>query len=94
MATESPPGLCHGAAPPAPILALSGASNERLYMPTDLLKSKLWEDFAEREKMMTRVDAMIVDMLSEFLEDSSTSASSSIWASPAPDSEMELHRTP
>ena len=80
--------------PERPILDLSGVSIECLVRPTDLLKSKLQEDFSEREKMMTRVDAMIADTLSEFLEDSSTSASSSISASPAPDSVMEHRRTP
>ena len=74
--------------------SLSGASIECLIRPTDLLKSKLQEDFSQREKMMTHVDAMIADTLSEFLEDSSTSASSSISASPASDSVMEHRRTP
>lgn len=74
--------------------ALTGVSTERLYRPTDLLKSKLREEFAEREKRIARVDAMIAETLSEFQDDSSTSASSSISASPAPDSMMELRRTP
>ena len=72
--------------------ALAGVSTERLYRPTDLLKSKLREEFAEREKRMAQVDAMIAETLSEFQDESS--ASSSISASPAPDSVMGIQRMP
>ena len=72
--------------------ALAGVITERLYRPTDLLKSKLREEFAEREKRMARVDAMIAETLSEFQDESS--ASSSISASPAFDSVMEIQRMP
>ena len=65
--------------------------------PTDLLKSKLREEFAEREKRMERVDAMIEETILEFCDSSSTStisSSSSVSLSLAPDSMTELRRTP
>ena len=46
--------------------SLAGVLTERLYRPTDLLKSKLREEFAERERKMENVDNFISETIEQF----------------------------
>ena len=46
--------------------SLAGVLTERLYRPTDLLKSKLREEFAERERKMENIDNFISETIEQF----------------------------
>ena len=45
--------------------SLAGVLIEKLYKPTDLLKSKLREEFLEREKKMLHLDRFINQTMAE-----------------------------
>ena len=45
---------------------MSGVIRQKLYKPTDLLKSKLREEFAIREQKMQNIDSFISQTLDHF----------------------------